>query len=176
MPVTFQLTASALLVSLLIGIPLGILSAIRENSKLDHVVRVVSLFSLSMPNFWQATMLILALSLWLHWAPLGYVPLLEDPVTNLKLMFWPSVVLGTSTAAQIMRMTRSSVLDVNPDLDGGRAPGRLPAGRRGDHRGGFYAAGRRAAAAVGHLSARLPAHPEHDPLRSGALSSRQPDR
>src|SRR4051812_19668980 len=64
LPVTIQLTVGAMLVALIVGIPLGILSAVRENTKLDHVVRVVSLFSLSIPVFWQATMLILALSLW----------------------------------------------------------------------------------------------------------------
>jgi peptide/nickel transport system permease protein len=112
LPVTFQLTAGAMLVALIVGVPLGILSAIRENTGLDHVVRVVSLFSLSIPVFWQATMLILGLSLWFRWAPLGYIQFTQDPVSNLKLMFWPSVVLGTASAAQIMRLTRSSLLDV----------------------------------------------------------------
>lgn len=112
LPVTFQLTAGAMLVALIVGIPLGILSAIRENTRLDHVVRVVSLFSLSIPVFWQATMLILGLSLWFRWAPLGYIDPFKDPVGNFQLMFWPCVVLGTSSAAQIMRLTRSSLLDV----------------------------------------------------------------
>lgn len=112
LPVTIQLTVGAMLVALIVGIPLGILSAIRENTRLDHVVRVISLFSLSIPVFWQATMLILALSLWFKWAPLGYIDPMKDPVGNFQLMFWPCVVLGTSSAAQIMRLTRSSLLEV----------------------------------------------------------------
>lgn len=112
LPVTFQLTIGAMLVALIVGVPLGILSAVRENTRLDHVVRVASLFSLSIPTFWQATMLILGLSLWLKWAPLGYIGLTENPVENFKLMFWPCLVLGTASAAQIMRLTRSSLLDV----------------------------------------------------------------
>ncbi len=112
LPVTFQLTLGAMLVALVVGIPMGIVSAIRENTKLDHVVRVVSLFSLSIPVFWQATMLILALSLLFQWAPIEYIPITRDPLGNLKGMFWPCVVLGTASAAQIMRLTRSSLLDV----------------------------------------------------------------
>ena len=67
--VTAELTLGAMVVALVVGIPLGILSARRENTGLDHVARVASLFSLSIPVFWQATMLILAASLWFDWAP-----------------------------------------------------------------------------------------------------------
>ena len=112
LPVTFELTIGAMLVALVVGIPLGIVAAIRASTKLDHVLRVFSLFSLSIPVFWQATMLILALSLAFQWAPLEYIPITRDPLGNLKGMFWPCVVLGTASAAQIMRLTRSSLLDV----------------------------------------------------------------
>jgi len=89
------------------------LSARRENTALDHAVRVVSLFSLSIPVFWQATMLILAGSLWLNWAPpVDFVSVLAHPVRNLSIMVLPSVVLGTAAAAVFMRMTRSSLLEV----------------------------------------------------------------
>src|SRR3954464_7836900 len=100
-------------VSLLVALPLGTLSAIRENTAMDHVVRVVSLFSLSVPIFWQAAMLILALSLWFNWVPpVDYASPTKDPVGNLTQMLLPSIVLGTVVAAQVMRMTRSSLLDV----------------------------------------------------------------
>jgi peptide/nickel transport system permease protein len=111
--VTAELGLLALAVSLLVGIPLGTLSAIRENTALDHVVRVISLFSLSVPIFWQAAMLILALSLWFNWVPpVDYASPIKDPVGNLTQMLLPSIVLGTVVAAQVMRMTRSSLLDV----------------------------------------------------------------
>jgi peptide/nickel transport system permease protein len=111
--VTAELTVGALAISLLIGVPLGILSAVKENTPLDHLARVTSLFSLSIPIFWQAAMLILALSLWFRWVPpVQYRPLTEDPLANLQQFFLPALVLGTVVAAQVMRMTRSSLLDV----------------------------------------------------------------
>jgi peptide/nickel transport system permease protein len=96
----------------IVGITLGILSAVNENTPLDHVIRIVSLFSLSMPVFWQATMIILVLSLTVRWAPLGYVSPFVDPLQNLSLMILPALALGTSASASVMRMTRSCLLDV----------------------------------------------------------------
>ncbi len=111
--VTMELAVGALLISLLIGIPLGIVSAIHEDTWLDHVARLVSLFSLSIPIFWQAAMLILALSLWFNWVPpVEYASITRDPVANLKQMVLPMLVLGTVVAAQVMRMTRASLLEV----------------------------------------------------------------
>src|SRR6266545_3059010 len=111
--VTAELTLGAMVVALLVGVPLGILSARRENTALDHVVRVTSLFSLSIPVFWQATMLILAGSLWLNWAPpVDFVGPFVDPVRNFGVIALPSLVLGTAAAAVFMRMTRSSLLEV----------------------------------------------------------------
>ena len=111
--VTAELVVGALLISLLVGVPLGILSAVREGTSLDHVARVVSLFSLSIPIFWQAAMIILALSLWFSWVPpVEYATLTRDPISNLKQMILPAIVLGTVVAAQVMRMTRASLLDV----------------------------------------------------------------
>ena len=113
LPVTLELTAGAMLVALITGIPLGILSAMRENTRLDHVIRIASLFSLSVPIFWQAAMLILILSVYFHWTPpVGYVDPIDDAGTNLRIMILPCLVLGTSVAATIMRVTRSSMLDV----------------------------------------------------------------
>ncbi len=111
--VTVELTLGAMAVALAVGVPLGILSARRENTGLDHVVRVASLFSLSIPVFWQATMLILASSLWLNWAPpVDFVSPLRDPLGNLAIVALPSLALGTAVAAVFMRMTRSSLLEV----------------------------------------------------------------
>lgn len=111
--VTAELTLGSMLVALVVGVPLGILSARRENTGLDHAVRVASLFSLSIPVFWQATMLILAASLWFRWAPpVDFVSLWVDPIGNLAIMGLPSLALGTAVAAVFMRMTRSSLLEV----------------------------------------------------------------
>ena len=111
--VTAELTLLAMLIAVAVGIPLGILSARRESTGLDHVVRVASLFSLSIPVFWQATMLILAASLWFGWAPrVDFVSLWVDPAGNLAIMALPSLALGTAVAAVFMRMTRSSLLEV----------------------------------------------------------------
>ena len=111
--VTLELTLGAMLVALAIGIPLGIVSARRENTRLDHAVRVLSLFSLSIPVFWQATMLILATSLWLDWAPaIDFVSPFKSLRANLAIMALPSLALGTAVAAVFMRMTRSTLLEV----------------------------------------------------------------
>jgi peptide/nickel transport system permease protein len=111
--VTVELTLAALLVAGAVGLPLGMLSARRENTGLDHLVRLVSLFSLSVPVFWQASMLILAVSLWLGWAPaVDFVSLTKDPLRNLAIIALPGLALGTAVAAVFMRMTRSSVLEV----------------------------------------------------------------
>jgi peptide/nickel transport system permease protein len=111
--VTAELTLAAMVVAVAAGVPLGMLSARRQNTALDHAVRVVSLFSLSIPVFWQATMLILAFSLWLEWAPpVDFVSLTRDPMRNLVIITLPGVALGTAVAAVFMRMTRSSVLEV----------------------------------------------------------------
>jgi len=110
--VTAELTLAAMLVALAVGIPLGMLSARRENTSIDHAVRVVSLVSLSMPVFWQATMLILAVSLLLDWAPsVDFVSPWTDPLRNLAIIALPSLALGTAVAAVFMRMTRSSLLE-----------------------------------------------------------------
>ena len=111
--VTLELTLGAMLVALAIGIPLGIVSARRENTRLDHAVRLLSLFSLSIPVFWQATMLILATSLWLDWAPaVDFVSPWKSLRANLAIMALPSLALGTAVAAVFMRMTRSTLLEV----------------------------------------------------------------
>lgn len=113
LPVTGELTFLALIVAFAIGIPMGVLSATRTNTVFDNVIRVVSLLGLSMPVFWQGTMLILIFSLTFRWMPgLEYVGFFEDPIRNLRLMAMPSLCLGTASAAMIMRMTRACLLEV----------------------------------------------------------------
>ena len=117
LPATVELSALAMLVSLALGIPAGIITATRRGTWIDMLGSVVSLGGISMPNFWLGILLILTVSLMLGWLPpSGYVPLRESVRANLELMLMPSVTLGLALAATVARQTRSSVLDVL-DLD-----------------------------------------------------------
>ncbi|MFD1018344.1 ABC transporter permease [Thalassobacillus hwangdonensis] len=110
---TFELTLFAAIISWIIAIPLGIIAGLKRNSKTDFSVRIVSLLGVSVPNFALATVLILVLALWFSYSPpVGYVGFFEDPITNLQILFLPSFVLGTSMAGAVMRMTRSSILEI----------------------------------------------------------------
>lgn len=113
LPVTLELTAIAILVALLIGVPAGIISALARNSWLDNGARVIALAGLSFPLPWQGTLLVLILSLTLDWSPsMTWISPFEDLIANLRIMLVPGICLGTVSAAVIMRMTRSSMLDV----------------------------------------------------------------
>ena len=110
--VTAELTILAMVVSIGLGVPLGIVAATRQNSPLDYLVRVMSMFSLSIPEFWQGIMLILVLSITLGWIPsLEYVDIWKDPVTNLSIMILPAISVGTVASANIVRMTRATMLE-----------------------------------------------------------------
>jgi peptide/nickel transport system permease protein len=110
--VTLELTGLALLLALLIGIPAGIIGAVKQYSRTDYFVTIFALAGLSIPEFLFATLLILLFSLeWRILPPSGYVPFSEDPIQNLKLMIMPALALGLGAASYITRMTRSSVLE-----------------------------------------------------------------
>ncbi|MCL4370106.1 MAG: ABC transporter permease [Chloroflexi bacterium] len=113
MAVTLELALLATLFSALIGIPMGVWAAVRQNQFADGLLRVVSLGGLSVPVFWQGSMLILLFSLFLRWTPpMRWISPTEDLPGNLLLMALPVVTLGTASAAVIMRMTRNSLLEV----------------------------------------------------------------
>ncbi len=113
LPITFELTLLATLLSLLFSVPLGMISALRRNSWTDFVVRLFGLFGLSLPNFWLATMLILVASVYFHWsASLIFVSFFTNPIENLSQMFLPALSLALALSAVVMRMTRSSMLEV----------------------------------------------------------------
>lgn len=113
LPVTIELAALAMLISLFIGIPAGIASAIRKGSGWDYAVNFTALAGLSIPNFWLGILLILLVSVQLGWLPAaGYVSLIEDPIENLRHMIMPAFVLGTGLAAAMMRHTRGAMLSV----------------------------------------------------------------
>src|SRR3712207_5862637 len=111
LPVTAQLAAMAFLIAVLIGVPAGILSAVRRDRPADWAANGVALFGISMPNFWLGIMMILLFSVELGWLPpSGYVPLWEDPVQSLATTVMPAFVLGTGVASVLMRHTRAAML------------------------------------------------------------------
>jgi peptide/nickel transport system permease protein len=113
LPVTLELTLLAVGFALLLGIPAGIVSAARRNQTTDNVTRVGALLGLSIPVFWQGTMLILFFSVYLRWMPpVVWVDFLADPRRNLTIMLLPALCLGTASAANIARTTRAGMLDV----------------------------------------------------------------
>jgi len=113
LPVTIELTGLAVGFALLLGIPAGIVSAMRRDRAVDNVTRVGTLLGLSVPVFWQGTMLILFFSIYLRWMPpVVWVDFFADPARNLTIMVLPALCLGTASAANIARTTRACMLDV----------------------------------------------------------------
>ena len=113
LPVTIQLAVMAIVIALLIGIPMGALSAIKRGTPLDWIANVTALSGLSIPNFWLGILLILLVSVHLGWLPAsGYESPFVDPAQNLRTMIMPAFVLGTALAATMMRHTRSAMLEV----------------------------------------------------------------
>ena len=112
--VTLELAFFSTIVALLIAIPAGITSALRQNRLSDHVARIVAMVGVSVPNFFLGILLILVLGVSFHksWATGGYVPLSEGVIDNLTYMLLPAIALGTAYSAIIMRMLRSSMLDI----------------------------------------------------------------
>jgi peptide/nickel transport system permease protein len=113
LPITLELTAYALVVALVVALPAGIVSAVRRNTMWDYLTSGVSLCGLSVPNFWLGIMLILLLSVRLGWLPAsGWVPLLQDPVGNLRHFVMPAIVLGTALSGVLLRQVRNSMIEV----------------------------------------------------------------
>ena len=108
-PATLQLAGAAVLVSVVIGLPIGIISATKQYSIFDNVSMLFALLGVSMPNFWQGMLLMLLFALNLGWLPFGGLPGGAD---NFVYLILPAITLGTSSAAVVARMTRSSMLEV----------------------------------------------------------------
>lgn len=113
LPITMELAALAMLLSAAVALPLGIVSAVRRDRPADVVARLVGLVGLSMPSFWLAVLLILMSATYFRWLPsLIYVSPWKDPVGNLGQMLMPAVSLALPLMAVVMRMTRSTMLEV----------------------------------------------------------------
>ncbi|MBI2154917.1 MAG: ABC transporter permease [Candidatus Rokubacteria bacterium] len=112
-PVTVELAVLSLLVAVLLGVPTGVVSAVRQDTTLDYVLRVISLAGLSMPSFWLGMVIILGLVAWAGWIPpMLYVPPTQDFKVHVLQFLLPALAVGYRSSALIMRITRSSVLEV----------------------------------------------------------------
>ena len=112
-PVTLELATLAMILGLTIAIPIGVLSATRQDKPADYVGRVAAVSGLSMPDFWLGTLIITFAAIWFHWIPpIGYVSIWDAPMKNLQQFLLPAAVLGFRLSAATMRMTRSTVLEV----------------------------------------------------------------
>ncbi|WP_439685810.1 Peptide transporter permease subunit: membrane component of ABC superfamily [Cupriavidus oxalaticus] len=112
-PATFSLGVLALGVALTVALPIGVLSAIRQDTAADYVARSFSILMLAVPSFWLGTMVMVFPSVWWGWSPeVRYVPFLEDPVQHVRQMLVPAIVLGMALSAITMRMTRTMMLEV----------------------------------------------------------------
>jgi len=112
-PVSAELGALALLIALVIAIPIGIVSATRQDTASDYVGRLIAISGLSMPDFWIATLAITFLAIWFQWIPrIGFVGLFDDPLLNLQQLIIPASIMGFRLSAVTMRMVRSTMLEV----------------------------------------------------------------
>jgi peptide/nickel transport system permease protein len=113
LPITLQLAIMTVTLAVVFGIPVGIMMALKQDSWIDYVLRIISLGGLSIPSFWTGTMIILGGTLYFNWSPrLEYVSLFEDPAGNLVMFIWPALALGWVSQATKARMMRSTMLEV----------------------------------------------------------------
>ena len=113
LPITFELGLLALVIGLVVALPIGVLSAVRQDSAGDYVGRSFSILMLAMPSFWLGTMVVVFPSIWWGWSPrVEYVPFGVDPLANLGQMISPAIILGTALSALTMRLTRTMMLEV----------------------------------------------------------------
>ena len=112
-PVTLELAMLSLIISVVLGVPLGVISAVRQDTRLDYVLRVFSLAGLSMPSFWLGMVIILGLVAWIGWIPpVTYVRMSENFWLHAVQFMLPALAVGYRSSALIMRITRSSLLEV----------------------------------------------------------------
>ena len=113
LPVTIQLGVMAIVIGLVIALPVGIYSAMRQDTAADYAGRSVAIIGLATPNFWLGTMVMLYPAIWWGWSPpIEMIPFTEDPLGNIGMFLIPSLILGTASAAATMRMTRTMMLEV----------------------------------------------------------------
>ena len=112
-PITLELSIMSIFISTIVAVPLGVFSAIRQDTWGDYIARFITLIGLATPNFWVAVMTIFILVLAFNWIPpIGYATLWEDPWTNFVQLIFPALALGTSGMAFQARVTRSAMLEI----------------------------------------------------------------
>ncbi len=112
-PLTVELTVLATGFAILLALPMGIISAMKQDTPIDYFLRITSIGWLSLPSFWIATMLIVFPAKWWGYSPpVGYVDIWEDPLKNLEQLYLPAFSLGLALSASLTRITRSSMLEV----------------------------------------------------------------
>jgi peptide/nickel transport system permease protein len=113
LPVTFELSLIAIIFALILAIPIGVYSAIRQDTVGDYSGRTISILGIAVPNFWLGTMVVIYPAIWWGWSPqIDLISFWENPVGNLKLFILPGLVLGFSLSGVTMRMTRAMMLEV----------------------------------------------------------------
>lgn len=113
LPVTIELAVLALTWSLIIAIPIGVISAIRQDTFLDYLFRSIAVAGISLPSFWLGTLAVILPAIWFRKIPsVVYTSLMDDPFSNLKQMAIPALILGTLLAGTVMRITRTMMLEV----------------------------------------------------------------
>ena len=113
LPVTVELGVMSLVIGFLIALPVGIYSAIRQDTATDYLGRTIAITGMAMPNFWLGIMVMIYPAIWWGWSPpMELVPFTEDPLGNLGMFIIPSLILGTASSAATMRMTRTMMLEV----------------------------------------------------------------
>jgi len=113
LPVTFELSGIAIIFSLILAIPIGVYSAIRQDTAGDYAGRTVSILGIAVPNFWLGTMVVIYPAIWWGWSPsVELVPFFKHPLVNLKQFWLPAIVLGFSLGGVVMRMMRATMLEV----------------------------------------------------------------
>lgn len=113
LPITLELVVLALAIAVLVGVPLGVISAVKRDSTRDYVARVGGLVGVSIPSFWLATLLLLFTSRAFGWVPpLNYVSPLDDPLGNLSQFIFPAISISVFTMAIVMRMVRATMLEI----------------------------------------------------------------
>ena len=119
LPISLEIAVLATVVVVIIAIPLGMVSALKQNTWIDHVVRTLAMGGIAIPSFWLGIMSIILVLDITKWAtgtawmpPIDYVPIWEDPIRNLSIALLPAITVGYRYAAVVMRMTRSAMLEV----------------------------------------------------------------
>lgn len=113
LPVSVELGVIALVISVAIAIPIGVIAAIRQDTLLDYVTRSAAITLIAIPSFWLGTLVVVYPNVWWNWAPpIQYRSFFDDPIVNLYLMSIPAAILGIGLSGAVMRLTRAQMLEV----------------------------------------------------------------